>query len=95
MRIEAKTFVTNLLAVRITIKKEEIGLSKEQFIQKRKIEREKARENAREKKWEDMKETIDRVYEQVLLMKKNMNEAERVTEAAEEEEEDNKHWKVG
>jgi hypothetical protein len=54
MKIEAKSFVTNLLAVPITIKKEELGLSKQQFIQNRAIARKKAYEDAREKKWEDM-----------------------------------------
>ena len=46
----------------MTIKKEELGLSKKQFIKNRKIVREKANE----KKWEDMKATMDRVREHVL-----------------------------
>jgi hypothetical protein len=57
MRIEAQSIVTNLLATRITIKKEELGLSKKQFIKNRKI----AREKANEKKWEDLKKAMDRV----------------------------------
>jgi len=61
MRIEAQYIVTKLLATRITIKKEELGLSKKQFIKNRKIAREKEREKANEKKWEDLKEAMDRV----------------------------------
>ena len=89
MKIEAKSFVTNLLAVPITIKKEELGLSKQQFIQNRAIARKKAYEDAREKKWEDMKATMDRVSERVLLMKKLIKE-EKAKTAAEDEEQDNK-----
>lgn len=86
MRIEAKILVTKILSIPITIKKEELGLSKKQFIQNRA----NARKKAREKKWEDMKATMDKLRESVLLMKNLINEAEDA-----EEEEDNKPWKVG
>ena len=61
IRMEAHSIVTKCLTIPITIKKEELGLSKKQFIQNRKIAREKERENANEKKWEDMKATMARV----------------------------------
>lgn len=61
MRIEAQSIVTKLLSTRITIKKEELGLSKKQFIKNRKIARKKEREKANEKKWEDLKEAMARV----------------------------------
>jgi hypothetical protein len=61
MRIEAQSIVTKLLATRITIKKEELGLSRKQFIKNRASAREKEREKANEKKWEDLKEAMDRV----------------------------------
>jgi len=64
MRMEAKSFVTKCLP--ITIKKEEIGLSRQQFIENRKITRKKAREKAHEKKWEDLKATMARLHEDVL-----------------------------
>ena len=51
IRMEAQYIVTKCLT--IPIKKEELGLSKKQFIENRRI--------AREKKWEDMKETMARV----------------------------------
>jgi hypothetical protein len=66
MRIEAQSIVTKLLATRITIKKEELGLSKKQFIKNRASARKKNREKANEKKWEDMKATMDRIHEDVL-----------------------------
>jgi len=66
MRMEAKSFVTKCLAIPITIKKEEIGLSRQQFIKNRKIAREKEREKAHEKKWEDAKSTMARLSEDVL-----------------------------
>jgi hypothetical protein len=55
--MEAKSFVTKCLAIQITIKKEEIGLSRQQFIENRKV----ARKKAREKKWEDAKATMARL----------------------------------
>ena len=61
IRIEAQYIVTQCLTIAITIKKEELGLSKKQFIKNRKIAREKEREKEREKKWEDLKEAIARV----------------------------------
>ena len=61
IRIEAHYIVTKCLTIPITIKKEELGLSKKQFIENRRIARKKASEQAREKKWEDMKATMDRV----------------------------------
>jgi len=61
IRIEAQYIVTNCLTIPITIKKEELGLSKKQFIKNRASAREKEREKANEKKWEDLKEAIARV----------------------------------
>ena len=59
IRIEAQYIVTQCLTIPITIKKEELGLSKKQFIQNRKI----AREKEREKKWEDLKEAMARLHQ--------------------------------
>ena len=64
--MEAQLFVTKCLAIPITIKKEELGLSRKQFMKNRKIAREREREKAHEKKWEDMKATMDRIRECVL-----------------------------
>ena len=66
IRMEAQNIVTKCLTIPITIKKEELGLSKKHFIENRKIARKKAREKANEKKWEDMKATMARVREHVL-----------------------------
>ena len=61
IRMEAQYIVTKCLTIPITIKKEELGLSKKQFIENRKIARKKEREKEKEKKWEDMKATMARV----------------------------------
>lgn len=63
IRIEAQYIVTKCLTIPITIKKEELGLSKKQFIENRKIAREKEREKANEKKWEDLKDAIARLQQ--------------------------------
>lgn len=64
--MEAQSFVTKCLAIPITIKKEELGLSRKQFIKNRKIARKKECEKAHEKKWEDMKATMNKIRECVL-----------------------------
>ena len=72
--MNAKDLVEKLQKVKITIKSEELGLSKQQLIEKRKIEREKEHEKAHKKMWENAEAAMYRINERVLQMKKLINE---------------------
>jgi len=83
--INAKDLVEKLLSAKIIIKKSELGLSKEQFIENRKIAREKEYEKAHKKMLVDMEAAMNRISERFLMMK-NIKKTE---------EEEEKPWKVG